>query len=68
MIELTRTEEYLAFTEQDAYNFIEEKRKEYEVVSSSIKFKKETKNTFQCWIVTIKVKLNDLKENIENGE
>lgn len=68
MIELTRTLEYLAFTEEDAYNFIAEKRKEEEVLSSSVKYKKETKKTVPCWIVTIKIKINDLKENIENGE
>lgn len=68
MIELTRTLEYLAFTEEDAYNFIAEKRKEEEVLSSSVKYKKETKKTVSCWIVTIKIKINDLKENIENGE
>lgn len=68
MIELTRTLEYLAFTEEDAYNFIAEKRKEEEVLSSSVKYKKETKKTIPCWIVSIKIKINDLKENIENGE
>lgn len=68
MVELTRTLEYLAFTEEDAYNFIAEKRKEEEVLSSSVKYKKETKKTIPCWIVSIKIKINDLKENIENGE
>lgn len=68
MIELTRVTEYLAFTEEDAYNFIAEKRKEEEVLSSSVKYKKETKKTIPCWIVSIKIKINDLKENIENGE
>lgn len=68
MIELTKVTEYLAFTEEDAYNFIAEKRKEEEVLSSSVKYKKETKKTIPCWIVSIKIKINDLKENIENGE
>lgn len=68
MIELTRTLEFLAFTEEQAYDFIAEKRKEEEVLSSSVKYKKETKKTIPCWIVTIKIKINDLKENIENGE
>ena len=68
MIELTRTLEFLAFTEEQAYDFIAEKRKEKEVLSSSVKYKKETKKTIPCWIVTIKIKINDLKENIENGE
>ncbi len=68
MIELTRTLEYLAFTEEQAYDFIAEKRKEEEVLSSSVKYKKETKKTIPCWIVTVKIKINDLKENIENGE
>lgn len=68
MIELTRTLEFLAFTEEQAYDFIAEKRKEEEVLSSSVKYKKETKKTIPCWIVTIKTKINDLKENIENGE
>ena len=68
MIELTRTLEFLAFTEEQAYDFIAKKRKEEEVLSSSVKYKKETKKTIPCWIVTIKIKINDLKENIENGE
>lgn len=68
MIELNRTLEFLAFTEEQAYDFIAEKRKEEEVLSSSVKYKKETKKTIPCWIVTIKIKINDLKENIENGE
>lgn len=68
MIELTRTLEFLAFTEEQAYDFIAEKRKEEEVLSSSVKYKKETKKTIPCWIVTIKIKINDLRENIENGE
>lgn len=68
MIELTKTLEFLAFTEEQAYDFIAEKRKEEEVLSSSVKYKKETKKTIPCWIVTIKIKINDLKENIENGE
>ena len=68
MIELTRTLEFLAFTEEQAYDFIAEKRKEEEVLSSSVKYKKETKKTIPCWIVIIKIKINDLKENIENGE
>lgn len=68
MIELTRTLEFLAFTEEQAYDFIAEKRKEEEVLSSSVKYKKETKKTIPCWIVTVKIKINDLKENIENGE
>lgn len=68
MIELTRTLEFLAFTEEQAYDFIAEKRKEEEVLSSYVKYKKETKKTIPCWIVTIKIKINDLKENIENGE
>lgn len=68
MIELTRTLEYLAFTEEQAYDFIAEKRKEEEVLSSSVKYKKETKKTIPCWIVTVKIKINDLKESIENGE
>ena len=68
MIELTRTTEYLAFTEEHAYELIADKRKEQEVISSSVKYKKETKKTMPCWIVTIKIKINDLKEHIENGE
>ena len=68
MIERKRITEYLACTEERAYELIADKRKGQEVISSSVKYKKETKKTMPCWIVTIKIKINDLKEHIENGE
>lgn len=68
MIELVRATDYLAFTEDQAYEFIAQKRQEEEVLTSSVKYKKETKKTSECWIVTIKTKINDLKEQINKGE
>lgn len=68
MTELTRTVEYLAYTEDQAYDFIAEKRKEEDVLSSSVKFKRATKKTEECWIVTIKTKINELKDLISMGE
>lgn len=65
---LTKVEEFLANSEDEAYALIEEIREKNEVLSSSVKHKKETKKTIECWIVSIKIKLNELKELIELGD
>lgn len=62
MYELTKTIEYLFLDEKSAYDFITKSSLEGDVISSSVKYKKPTKTTNEGWIVTIKTRIQDVKE------
>lgn len=65
---LTVTTEVLFYSESEAYSYLEESRREKNVENSSVKYKKATKTTDECWIVTIKERLHDVKELTYTGE
>lgn len=65
---LTVTTEVLFYSESEAYSYLEESRREKNVENSSVKYKKATKTTDECWIVTIKERLHDVKELTYIGE
>jgi len=61
---LTITTEKLFKTEEEAYTFIDEQRNKKEVETSSVKYKKPTKKTSDCWIVSIKERIAEAKDYI----
>ena len=66
---LTITTEKLFSSEAEAYSFIDSQRNEKEVETSSVKYKKPTKKTLECWIVTIKERVAEAKDYIDaSGE
>lgn len=66
---LTITKEYLAYSEQEAYALVEERRHEANVVSSRISYKKETKKRREHWIVVIKEEMSKVEDFVSiDGE
>lgn len=65
---LTETREILTFDEQDAYNIIDEARRNNEVEASSVKYKKETGKKVAHYIVTIKFRRAAVEDYVGNGE
>lgn len=64
---LTITTEKLFYTETEAYSYLEESRRTKNIENSGVKYKKATKTTDECWIVTIKERLHDAKDLVFNG-
>ena len=53
---LSKVEEYLTLTEAEAYNLIEEKRANYTVEKSSVRYIKPTRTKDEYWVVTVKIR------------
>lgn len=58
---LSTTTETLFFSETAAYDFIDKNRKEKVIENSSVKYKKPTTKASECWIVTLKERVEDVK-------
>lgn len=62
---LTKTNEYLCSSEEEAESVVAEAKEEiYSIEASSIKFKKATKKKAEHWIVTIKQRVDYADEYI----
>lgn len=55
---LSITNEYLTYTEAEAYDLIEDRRKKALVESSSVKYKKATAKKTEHYIVQIKERIS----------
>lgn len=55
---LTKTIEYVATSEEEAEALVAQAKQEAQVENSVIKYKKETKNKMEHWIVVIKLRYN----------
>ena len=53
---LTKTIEYVATSGSEAEELVAQAKEEAQVENSSIKYKKETKNKMEHWIVVIKLR------------
>lgn len=53
---LTKTIEYVAISEEEAEALVAQAKQEAQVENSIIKYKKETKNKMEHWIVVIKLR------------
>ena len=53
---LTKKIEYVATSESEAEELVAKAKEEAQVENSSIKYKKETKNKMEHWIVVIKLR------------
>lgn len=53
---LTKTIEYVATSEEEAEALVAQAKQEAQVENSVIKYKKETKNKMEHWIVVIKLR------------
>ncbi len=53
---LTKTIEYVATSESEAEELVAKAKEKAQVENSSIKYKKETKNKMEHWIVSIKLR------------
>ena len=65
---LTRTNEYVCLSEEEAYELIQEARTNMEVENTSIKQKKETKKKVEHWIVIIKERVSIVDNYVSTGE